>query len=132
MRTILLVDDQPMILRVLRLALEKSGWKVETAPNGEAALQRVQVGAPDAMLTDVQMPRMSGRQLVDAIESTMPGHGIRIFVATSLASEDLKVWAEGIPGVTFLEKPVSAHRLVQELKRLCPRDDNGAMHEGNA
>ena len=69
---ILLVDDEPVVLRVIRLALEKAGYQVETRPNGLAALERIREQPPDVLITDIEMPQMSGQELCQKLEAEMP------------------------------------------------------------
>lgn len=69
MATILLVDDDPNILRPLRLLLEREGYRVLTASDGQAALAAAAVESPNLIVTDWMMPRLDGvglcRQLRD-------------------------------------------------------------------
>jgi len=67
MTSILLVDDEPMVRRIMRGSLEKSGFSVDVAENGEVALVKIRAQAPNALITDIEMPRMDGRALCAAI-----------------------------------------------------------------
>jgi DNA-binding response OmpR family regulator len=58
--TILLVDDDPNLLRPLKLLLEREGFRVLTAPDGEAALDATAMERPDLIVTDWMMPRLDG------------------------------------------------------------------------
>ena len=55
-KTILLVDDEPHVLRILRLALEKENYRVMTAYNGELALEIMEEYIPDILISDIQEP----------------------------------------------------------------------------
>jgi CheY-like chemotaxis protein len=61
---ILLVDDQPIITSNLAPYLERSGYHVTTAADGEAALQAIAQGCPDLIVLDVLMPRLDGREVL--------------------------------------------------------------------
>lgn len=114
-KRILLVDDEPMVLRVLRLQLEKAGYTVETASNGEQALQRLRESAPDALITDIEMPKLSGEELCKTLHAEYPDRAYPIFVATSLTGLRHREWSQAIANVHFLEKPLSARRLLIAL-----------------
>ena len=114
-KRILLVDDEAMVLRVLRLQLEKAGYAVETANNGEQALERIRESAPDALITDIEMPKLSGEELCKALHAEYPDRGYPIFVATSLTGVRHREWSQAIANVHFLEKPLSARRLLIAL-----------------
>ena len=67
MKKILLVDDEPHVIKVLKLFLDKNGYQVSVANNGEQALAKVTTDNPDVVITDIQMPRMSGQELCNKI-----------------------------------------------------------------
>lgn len=115
-KSILLVDDEPMVLRVLRLQLERAGYSVNTASNGEDALGQIREGAPDALITDIEMPRMSGEELCKTLQAEMPERQFPVFVATSLTGLRHREWSQAIDNLHFLEKPLSAKRLLLALE----------------
>jgi len=115
-KRILLADDEPMVLRVLRLQLENAGYSVETAPNGKAALEIVEVTPPDALVTDIEMPKMSGEELCKNLRDSMPDRSFPIFVVTSLTALRHREWSEKIENLHFLEKPLSAKKLISALR----------------
>ena len=115
-KRILLVDDEPMVLRVLRLQLEKRGFDVETAPNGRAALEIVLATPPDAMVTDIEMPHMTGEELCKSLQEQLPDRSFPIFVVTSLTSLRHREWSAAMKDLHFLEKPLSAKKLIEVLK----------------
>lgn len=116
-KRILIVDDEPLVLRVLRLALEKAGYTVETQPNGLAALESIVDSPPDVMITDIEMPEISGKELCQRIEQDFPNRSFPIFVATSLTSLEHRNWSDSFENLIFMEKPLSARKLLAELTR---------------
>ena len=71
---ILLVDDEPAMLRYIRTLLEVDDYKVETASTGEEALQRVDKGMePDLVLLDVLMPGIDGLETLEQLRQKRPG-----------------------------------------------------------
>ena len=117
MKTVLIVDDEPCMLRVLQFALERAGYRVMTEPDGQAALARVLAEPPDAMISDIKMPHMDGRELVKAIQQAMPDRQFPVFVMSSLTAREEREWVRAIGSVEFLEKPISPRQLVSRLAR---------------
>jgi CheY-like chemotaxis protein len=119
MRRILIADDEPHVIRVLQVALERAGFEVEFVPDGEKALARITDDAPDALITDIQMPRMSGEDLCRRLHQDHPEREYPIFVMTSRPELEHREWSRAIPDLVFLEKPISVRNLVSKLtKRL--------------
>ncbi len=115
MKHILVVDDEPTVIRVLRLALEKAGYRVTKANNGEEALERIREEIPDAVITDIEMPYLDGEGLCRCIEEEWPERAFPLFVVTSLTAMEHRRWSDSIPNLHFLEKPISARRLLARL-----------------
>ena len=115
MKQILLVDDEATVRRVLQVALEKAGFDVSTAPNGEEALSQLREGSPDVLITDIEMPRMDGRTLCETLHNEQPERSFPIFVVTSLTEREHRSWSESIDNLHFLEKPISVRKLLAKL-----------------
>ena len=115
MKTILIADDEPHVLRILKLALTKEGYQVETAPNGKVALDKLRISHPDVLITDIQMPQMTGDVLCKQIAAEMPDRRFLIFVCTSRTEIEHREWSRQISNLTFLEKPVSIRKLKATL-----------------
>lgn len=71
-KKILLVDDEPNIRFVLSAVLEQTGYTVDVAEDGFAALRRIQAGVPDLVITDLRMPNMNGFELLSVLRSRFP------------------------------------------------------------
>lgn len=117
MKRILIVDDEPHVSRVLKFTLERAGYAVLTQPDGQAALSSVLAEPPDAMITDIQMPRLSGRDLMKMLQELMPDRPFPVLIMTSMTAREERDWVREIPGVEFLEKPLSPRQLVASLNR---------------
>ena len=83
MQNILIVEDEPHVIRVMKLALEENGYTVRVAHNGEQALSKISESLPDLLITDINMPRMSGETLCGKIEEDIPNRKFPILVLTS-------------------------------------------------
>jgi DNA-binding response OmpR family regulator len=111
LKRVLIADDEPHLVRVLRLGLEKAGYCVSTVANGERALAKIRETVPDVLITDIEMPRMNGEELCKSLEKEIDDPNLLIIVVTSHPEEIHRVWSSKIPRVTFLEKPLSLRKL---------------------
>jgi len=116
MKRILLVDDEPHVIRILKLSLIKAGYEVAEAANGLQAIDNISQAHPDVLITDIDMPRMNGKELCMHIEKTLPGRNFMIFVLTSRADNEHRIWTSSIDNLEFLEKPVSIRKLLTRLE----------------
>ncbi|MDJ0700289.1 MAG: response regulator [Woeseiaceae bacterium] len=117
MKRVFIVDDHAPVIRVLKLGLEEAGYDVETANNGSECLVKLCDGLPDFLVTDIDMPRMSGKDLCLAIEKQFPERTFPIIVLTSRTEMEHREWTGNIENLAFMEKPVSIRRLVSHINR---------------
>jgi len=106
---ILVADDDLSSLEALRALLAAWGYEVETASNGRAALEKVAVVRPAAVITDVVMPVMNGLELVRALRIEWPG--MPVIVLTAHNSLDFLVIATRQGAYAYLTKPVDVAKL---------------------
>ena len=117
MKDILLVDDEPHVIRVLRMSLEGAGYSVRHAANGVQALERIREAQPDLLITDIDMPGMTGKELCLAIIREIPDRSFAIYVLTSRAENEHREWSRELENLLFIEKPVSIRQLLVDLNR---------------
>jgi CheY-like chemotaxis protein len=112
---VLLVEDEPAVLRLTARVLERAGHTVLEAADGAAALERIdEDGARiDAVLTDVVMPLMSGPELATRLKQSHPELPV---VFMSGYPEQMVVRQQALePGATLVEKPFTARTLLDAL-----------------
>ena len=117
MSKIMLVDDEVHVLRILKLTLERQGYDIETYNNGQEALNALGNGHPDVLVTDIQMPRMTGEELCNQIRAKYPERTFLIIVLTSRTEIEHREWSATFDNLQFLEKPVSMRNLVKLLDK---------------
>src|SRR5215471_5665121 len=101
---ILLVDDEPGMLRYIRTLLEVENYKVETATTGEEALERVQKGVdPDLVLLDVLMPGIDGLQTLEQLRQLKPG--VKVVMLSCVSDTKKVVQAMRLGAQDYLTKP---------------------------
>src|SRR5678809_422666 len=101
---ILLVDDEPGMLRYIRTLLEVDEYKVETATTGEEALERVQKGLqPDLVLLDLLMPGIDGLQTLEQLRELRPG--VKVVMLSCVNDTRKVVQAMRLGAHDYLTKP---------------------------
>ena len=118
MRRVLLVDRQPHILRVVKMGLDGPRYAVDVARDGLQALELLRLHRYDVLITDVQMPRMSGTELCEAMHSELAPPFPHTLLVTASTAADLRDWVRQRPHTELLEKPISLRRLKQQLDEL--------------
>ncbi len=111
-RTVLVVDDEPLVVAVLAQALGDAGWVVRHAPDGRAALAAVDEDLPDVVLADVQMPWLDGAALARVLRHRDPPVPVVLMSAARAAYADV---TEDLPGVVLLAKPFSIEEVVTAI-----------------
>ncbi len=112
---ILVVDDEAYVTHVLRQYLERDGYSVRTASNGEQALEAAEDFEPEVVITDVQMPRMNGQMLCEELVRRRSESAPLLLVMTSRTDRELRTWAATMGNADFLEKPVSPRRVLARI-----------------
>jgi DNA-binding response OmpR family regulator len=102
--TILIVDDEIQLRRVLERVVTRWGYKVQLSASAEGAYELIAAERPDAILLDVRLPTMSGLSLYLAVVARWPEMTGRIAVMSGDADEDVMTWASR-NGCALLRKP---------------------------
>ncbi len=115
---ILVVDDEPKIARLARDYLEKNGYRVVTAGDGQSALTTVRREKPDLIVLDLMLPNIDGREVCKIIrrESDVP-----IIMLTALAEEVDQITGLEIGADDYITKPFSPRALVARVRALLRR-----------
>ena len=115
-RTLLIVDDEPEILAELVEYFEGKRYRVETAADGLEALDKVAANTPDAVITDLKMPRCDGFELIRRLRAAHANIPI-IAVAGTYSQEDLDR-AGALGAQASMRKPIRLHELAETLRGL--------------
>ena len=118
---ILIVDDNIVILKVLRGILESSGYTVISAADGKEALKAVHLEKPDLIITDYMMPEMDGKELIQKLKAQLATRYIPIIMLTSKDEVDSEVEVIDAGADDYLVKPANPKRLLARIKRLLAR-----------
>jgi two-component system, OmpR family, KDP operon response regulator KdpE len=115
---VLVVDDEPQILRVLRRSLERHGFEVVTAAEAATALQIVRSMAIQLVITDLRMPDMSGVELCREIRRTS---SIPLIIISVKGEEETKVEALDAGADDYVTKPFGMEELMARVRALSRR-----------
>ena len=103
---ILVVDDQPINVQLLKRKLEKEGLRVTTAYNGIEALESVKNEKPDLILLDVMMPDMDGIEVCQRLQAQEDTRSIPVIFITARTSKEGKLEGLGVGAVDYITKPI--------------------------
>jgi len=117
-QTVLIIDDDPHILELLRYALETEGLAVAEAKDGREGLFQVQQHQPNVIILDVMMPEMSGLEMCRELRKTSQ---IPILFLSSRDSEIDKILGLELGGDDYVSKPFSPRELVARIKAMLRR-----------
>jgi DNA-binding response OmpR family regulator len=117
-RTILLVDDNPEVVSVLRLLLERRGYRVVAAADGNAGLAAAEREAPDLVIVDMMMPLKSGFLVLEKLKGRPKA--LPVIMITANEGSRHKAYAEALGADDYLQKPFANERLLESVERLCP------------
>ncbi|MEW6665806.1 MAG: response regulator [Thermodesulfobacteriota bacterium] len=118
-KAILLVDDEPGILKVLGISLADRGYKVLTALNGQEALRIYREAHPSIILTDIKMPGMDGIELLKQVKHESPD--TEIIMITGHGDMDLAIQSLKHEASDFITKPIGDESLDIALRRAVER-----------
>ena len=104
--SILVVDDQPINVQLLKRKLEREGMRVTAAYNGMEALASVQKEMPDLILLDVMMPDMDGLEVCQRLQANEITRGIPVIFITARAAKENKLEGLGVGAADYITKPI--------------------------
>ena len=119
--TLLVADDDPGLRESLERTLTREGYHVVLASDGRAALERVQAGGVDLIVTDLKMPGLTGLELLRAAKAIMPDVDVILLTAFGTVEEAVKAMKDG--AYDFLTKPFRREQLIKLIDKALERRD---------
>ncbi|HSB45173.1 MAG TPA: response regulator [Nitrospira sp.] len=120
---VLVVDDEPSVRTVVRMILEKAGYDVLEAEDGEKAIEAINTGENrlvlDAVICDIRMPKINGVQAINYFQTEYPH--VPLIVLTAYPSTNMAVSFMGHGVVDYLIKPVEAENLRAAVEKAVER-----------
>jgi DNA-binding response OmpR family regulator len=111
-KTVLVIDDDVHIRRIIEIGLTRSGYRVVTASDGAKGLELFCTVKPDALVTDLNMPELDGEALCRKTNALKKERSFLTIVMTARINPQDKEWVAEMDDTWFFEKPFSPMRLV--------------------
>ena len=121
---ILLVDDEPSIVQLARMYLERENFRVESASDGEAALQEVKRLGPQLIVLDVMLPRLDGFEVCRRLRAE--NNPVAIIMLTARDEDIDKILGLELGADDYLTKPFNPRELVARVKAILRRAERAA------
>ena len=117
-KTILIADDEPNIVAALEFVLQRSGYDVHVARNGDEALKLVEQARPDLVLLDVMMPVKSGYEVCKRIRERDDGRQTKIIMLSAKGRDAEVSKGLAIGADLYITKPFSTRDLMDKVREL--------------
>jgi two-component system, OmpR family, alkaline phosphatase synthesis response regulator PhoP len=114
-KKVLIVDDEPNIVAALEFLLEKNGYQVQVAANGEEALARLDDFSPDLVLLDVMVPKVSGYEVCQRMRAQPKWRDIKIVMLSARGREVEVEKGMSLGADLYVTKPFSSAELVATI-----------------
>jgi DNA-binding response OmpR family regulator len=115
-KKVLVVDDEPFILRSLTFVLRKEGFEVFEATNGEEALERIRAERPQLVLLDVMMPKKNGYEVLQEVKGDAELKDTYVVMLTAKGQEADRVKGMALGVDEYMTKPFSPLKIVERAK----------------
>lgn len=116
-KNILVIDDEELIVKSLSKLLEKNGYAVLVAKNGQDALAMVEEENFDLIIADIRMPGMNGVEIIEEVCGKLKKNIPTIFI-TGYSDEEIKKKAKTLKPVAYIYKPFDIQELVGKVKEV--------------
>jgi CheY-like chemotaxis protein len=120
MKTILVVDDEPDIIKVLQLRLENKGYKVISASDGKEGLKIAKEHVPDLIIMDLMMPVMDGNKACAFMKADKRLRSKPIIILTASAEDSDRFISRQMGADAFCNKPLNMEGLLKQIEQLLP------------
>ena len=117
-KKILVVDDEPHVIRTLTFVLAKEGYEVSSAGDGEEAMVKVQESKPNLMFLDVMMPKKNGYEVCQELKGSSDFSDIHIIMLSAKGQEADKEKALNLGADEFMTKPFSPGGVITRVREL--------------
>lgn len=115
---LLLVEDDPEQLGILQLVFQREGYEINTAGNGQAALELLQHSRVDLVVCDLMMPRLNGAQFIEQVRKSEGNHSLPVLVLTSVDAPETEVQLLSLGADDYCCKSVNRKVLLKRVQRL--------------
>ena len=118
MATVFVIDDDPAMLDIVTTILEAEGYLVETAADGEAALEKLKGFVPGIIVTDVMLPKLNGWQLCKKLKAAPATKNVPILVITAKGEDISELMSYESGADAYISKPFRNDEFLAQVKQL--------------
>lgn len=122
-KKILIVDDNPSVLKLLNISLSKAGYDIVEAENGEVAFQVANKEVPDLIISDIMMPQMDGIELCWMIRENSEVPLVPFIFLTSFDDSEMEIRGFRAGADEYLNKPIDRKELLERVEELLSRTE---------
>ena len=112
-KSVLVIDDEAHIRRVIELKFKNQGYQVTTATNGEEGLELIERQKPDVVITDIMMPKLDCKALCERVNELKKERPFLTIVMTCRISPTEQDWIDEMQDTVFVEKPFSLSTILK-------------------
>ncbi len=123
MKTVLVVDDEKDIIQLIRYNLEREGFRVESALDGNAALLKANEVRPDVILLDIMLPGKDGYEVIKTLNQSDKTNSIPVIFLTAKSAEFDEVLGLELGADDYIVKPISPRKLISRIRAVLRRVD---------
>ena len=117
-QSVLIVDDEPNIVRSLEFLMTKAGYEVRVARDGEQALNEIAKAPPDLVLLDAMMPKRDGFDVCQTIRGNPNWTGIRVIMLTAKGRDIEREKGLAMGADDYITKPFSTREVVAQVEKI--------------
>ncbi|MCK5563738.1 MAG: response regulator [Planctomycetes bacterium] len=128
-KKILIIEDEPDIIKIAVFRIKQAGYEVFIAENGKQALESVYMHKPDLILLDLNLPVMSGSDVCRKIKATENFNSIPVILFTASNSSKLGEIASRLGVEDYISKPFDLETLLSKIKRLIEQTETVTTEE---
>jgi len=117
-KRILIVDDEPQLVEMVKMRLEANNYEVIVAHDGMEALEKARKGEPDLIILDLMLPKLDGYQVCRMLKFDRALSKIPIIMLTALGKKEDREWGKKVKADAYIIKPFNAEELLERVARL--------------
>lgn len=117
-KTILIADDEPHLIRSLSYVLQREGYDVESAKDGQEALAKIEALRPDLVFLDLSLPRLDGFQVCRRIKDRSDLRPIYVIILTARGQKEDRQKGFQAGADAFMTKPFSPKEIIEKLREV--------------
>ncbi len=118
-RKVLLVDDEPSIVKMVGKRLEVAGFEVVVAMDGEEALEKAKSAGPDVIILDCMLPKLNGFEVCGMLKKDPERQKIPVIMLSARVQEKDKKAGLECGADAYMRKPFNSQELVEQINHLC-------------